>query len=132
MKCCHNIHTIFTQYSTASFISYFFILAVNQAIISCNGVLHLVMVCCITCSMLNCFFSLSTYLIQNKVFLKLFCNHGNPGLKSLVNMATRVICKISLHKTDSHNTWLTEQTKHFPFRMHFWHVTLSSVVRQCV
>jgi len=127
MICCHNI----PHYSTASFISYFFILTANRATISPTGVLHLVMVCWITCSMLNCFFSLSMYLIQNNGFLNLFCNHGNPGLMSLVNMATKVIRKISLRKTESHNTRLIEQTKHFPFRLHFQHVTLSSVVRQC-
>jgi hypothetical protein len=52
--------------------------------------------------MLNRFFSLGTYHIQNKAFLNLFCNHGNPGLMSPVNTAISNIHKI-LHKTYSQN-----------------------------
>lgn len=54
-----------------------FIFEANQVFIS-------TVLCCIICSMLNCFFSNGTYLIQDTVYHK----NGNQGLKLLAAMAT--------------------------------------------
>jgi hypothetical protein len=51
MTALHN----FTRYSTVYFIGHFSILRAKQALISPIEVLHLVVLCCITCSKLNCF-----------------------------------------------------------------------------
>ena len=72
---------ILTRHSTASFIGCFLILRETQSLISkwCQ----LIVLRCITCPKLKCFFTLSAYLTGNIFLLSCYCNVGNPGLRSV-------------------------------------------------
>jgi hypothetical protein len=69
-----TIHVHITCYTTVSFIDHFIINGANQAPILSVRVLPCDGVCCITCSTLNVFFSLSSYHRRRpQLFLRPHC-----------------------------------------------------------
>jgi sorbitol-specific phosphotransferase system component IIC len=71
-----TIHVPITRYITVVFVDHFIINGANQALIPSVGLLPCDGVCCITCPMLNTFFSLSSYHRQRpQAFLNCFFDH---------------------------------------------------------
>jgi hypothetical protein len=95
---------------------------------------------CIICSMVNCFFSLSSYLFHNTLCLKhtkSFLGLGNRGEGVLLNHTKllhigRLILQafggISLTGTLSSQTLSTQTTRHRIMRTYQWYETHRSVI----
>jgi hypothetical protein len=110
---------IFTRYSTASY-NRFLILRKTKRSFCLSNCFHIVVLCCVMWSMLNCFFILSSHLTENTlcqnykncffgltayVTENIFCrNNGNWSLTSLVTMA------IGMWLTHSHTNSVASST----------------------
>ena len=108
-------NVIFTRFSTDSFIPCFFILGSNQASISprCR---HVIVLCCVVWTMLNCPYGPSAYLTKNKVVVELFLRYQrlprieHQHLSTTIVQSTQVatvgcyrLLSINIHRGVAHS-----------------------------